>query len=1137
MVPTREQTRKEASPEPRRRGRQSAHSQVVRGNLSKRLSFIACLLFSFSAQAAELVPVEELGLRLAPGFRVTLYSDSDLANDIYAMTLDSRGRVVVTSPGWIRVLEDTDGDGRADKATLFAETKTGGMGMCFDGNDLYFAGDGWFSCYHDRDGDGKADGPPEKFFPLHFTEHGGHAMRKGPDGWWYLIGGNDTGFNQQHVTLPNSPIREPEAGCLLRLTPDGRNSEIIAHGFRNPYDFDFNWLGDVFTYDSDVERDFFLPWYTPTRLYHVAFGGHHGWRLHGWERSWNRPDYYADTVDILWPVGRGSPTGVTCYRHNQFPERYRDGLFVLDWTFGKVYFFPLQPDGSSYKTEPEIFLEPIGTHGFAPTDVVVAPDGSLFISIGGRKTRGAVYHIEYIGKKSADGASAKTRGEEKREPAARASDLTEVLDAPQPLDAWSRARWMPVVSRLGPAPFAQAATNAALSIKERVRAIEVLTELFKGLAVNIARSGASDPAAPIRARVAWAIGRVPQSESTGLLAPLALDKDLFVRRCALDALMDLRATLDAKSSGKLLAANFECPDKRVHQAAARLSTLLPDNSWNPINAAALGRQGKLTTTLAVLWREHGTPVDTKSVESVLSALAETADNGLRLQAVRLVMLALGDWNLNRPSVEVYTGYEPASSLKGHDELMARVLQAVRPLFPSGDAQLDAEAARLLAMLEDDDPELMSKVIGKITETSSPTADFHYLVVLSRLRAPPGKEVVAGVARTIVGLERKLQGQELRSKQMWTERLTELVAQFVKHAPQLPDELMAHGGFARPGHVELASTFNATQRARAGRLFLAATKSDPNFVWSGALVELLSALPADEVYPVLRQQWDNLGLRDAVLLQLTKEPAGEDRERFLAGLDSSQPQVVRECLGALARLPKEPSPEGLVPLLRLLRRSLTEPKQGELRAEILDLLAGQTGENFSIRESNEKKVELKSFYQPVFDRFAKKYPALAGKWDADSGDDPEKWKQILKSVAWNKGDTGRGEKIFRERGCQTCHTGWTSLGPNLAGVASRFSVEDLFDAIIYPSRDVAPLYRSVAFRMRDGQTYTGLVAFESADGVIALTGPTTSVRLDDKEIVSRQSTDQSLMPTGLLNGLRPEDLADLYRYLKSLSPAQ
>src|SRR5439155_6059888 len=249
----------------------------------------------------------------------------------------------------------------------------------------------------------------------------------------------------------------------------------------------------------------------------------------------------------------------------------------------------------------------------------------------------------------------------------------------------------PVASKLGPAPFAQAATNAALSVQERVRAIEVLTELFGGLAVNIARSGASDPAAPIRARVAWAIGRVRQSESTGLLSPLALDKDLFVRRCALDALMDLRATLDAKSSGKLLAANFECPDKRVHQDSARLAALLPDNSWNSIHADALQTQGKLTETLATIWREHGRPVDTNAVESDLSALAETTDNRLRLQAVRLIMLALGDWNLNRPSVEVYAGYELAESLRGHQELVARIAKTIRLIFPSGDAHLDTEA--------------------------------------------------------------------------------------------------------------------------------------------------------------------------------------------------------------------------------------------------------------------------------------------------------------------------------------------------------------------------------------------------------------------------------------------------------------
>src|SRR5438552_8131212 len=178
----------------------------------------------------------DLGLRVAPGFRVTLYADQDLANDIFAMTLDANGRVVVTGPGYIKVLHDTKGAGRADHATRFANPPTGGMGMCFDGDDLYFCGGGWFSRYRDAGGKGRADGPAEHILPMAHAEHGGHAMRKGPDGWWYLIGGNDSHFGKQHFTLPGSPVKSPEGGALLRLPPDCRQCEVIAQGFRNPYD-------------------------------------------------------------------------------------------------------------------------------------------------------------------------------------------------------------------------------------------------------------------------------------------------------------------------------------------------------------------------------------------------------------------------------------------------------------------------------------------------------------------------------------------------------------------------------------------------------------------------------------------------------------------------------------------------------------------------------------------------------------------------------------------------------------------------------------------------------------------------------------------------------------------------------------
>src|SRR5688572_5532613 len=110
----------------------------------------------------QMVKIPELGVRVAPGFRVTLYADHDLAADSYAMTLDSHGRVVVTSQGYLRILHDRDGDGRADLGTSFAGTGTGGMGLCFDGNDLYFAGDGALLRFRDADGNGEADGAPER---------------------------------------------------------------------------------------------------------------------------------------------------------------------------------------------------------------------------------------------------------------------------------------------------------------------------------------------------------------------------------------------------------------------------------------------------------------------------------------------------------------------------------------------------------------------------------------------------------------------------------------------------------------------------------------------------------------------------------------------------------------------------------------------------------------------------------------------------------------------------------------------------------------------------------------------------------------------------------------------------------------
>ena len=353
------------------------------------------LLTVFSGIAnGQLEEIPQLGLRIVPGFEVSLFADQAIAPDVYSMTIDPSGGVVISSRGYIKRLIDEDGDGRADSDVRISESRAGAMGMLFvDRQTLLTSEGGSFNRYTDPDGDGKFDPTPEKIAQFRGGEHGLHAIRKDARGRIYLIGGNDANF-RGHGGIAGGKSGWIEGGALVRYSKQLQDPVILCHGLRNPYDFDFDSKGEIYTYDSDCEREFLLPWYAPTRLYRVKLGAHHGWRLPGWKRGWKRPDYYFDSVEPLVNVGRGSPTGVAVYRHTAFPPEYRDAVFYCDWTFGKIYFTHPDADLEELKDHAAgVFMESTGITGFAPTDIEVAPDGSLFVSVGGRGTTGSVYHI------------------------------------------------------------------------------------------------------------------------------------------------------------------------------------------------------------------------------------------------------------------------------------------------------------------------------------------------------------------------------------------------------------------------------------------------------------------------------------------------------------------------------------------------------------------------------------------------------------------------------------------------------------------------------------------------------------------------------------------------------------------------
>ncbi|MFO0823812.1 MAG: c-type cytochrome [Gemmataceae bacterium] len=351
-------------------------------------------------------PSPATDISVPPGFTAAVVADNAIAPDIYTMTIDDKGRVLVAGRGYVRVLVDENNDGVAERAIdLIDGLKDGPMGLFAEGDSLYVVTDGGLQRYRGYNGKDKLTRHDTIVKLKTVGEHEAHAVRRGPDGWLYVLCGNNTGVTKDTITSRLSPVKDPVAGVLLRISPDSRTFwgterphqiEVVADGFRNAYSFDFNLDGEPFTYDSDNERCVGLPWYEPCRFYHVVPGGNYGWRSPQLGQFWRKPPYFVDCVPPICYLGRGSPTGVACYGSTQFPAQYRGGFFLADWTFGRIHFVPLKPKESTYEGRPEVFAEAIGTSGFAPTAIAVHPkSGELFVSIGGRGTRGGVYRIRH----------------------------------------------------------------------------------------------------------------------------------------------------------------------------------------------------------------------------------------------------------------------------------------------------------------------------------------------------------------------------------------------------------------------------------------------------------------------------------------------------------------------------------------------------------------------------------------------------------------------------------------------------------------------------------------------------------------------------------------------------------------------
>ena len=289
-------------------------------------------------------------------------------------------------------------------------------------NSLYVVVNGWMNedylgsgLYRltDSDGDGSLDKLNMLLDLDGSGEHGPHSLVLSPDGnTLFLLAGNHTkipkaieksrlpmNWGEDNLLTPYKDARghaseiEAPGGWIAMLDSTAQNIELFSAGYRNPFDLAFNKAGELFTFDADMEWDMGMPWYRPVRVCHVTSGSEYGWRT----GSGKWPVYYPDNLSPVINLGQGSPTGIFMGNGLKFPSRYQDGLFVMDWSFGTIYYVDLEESGSTYTGTSEEFLA--GTP-LPLTDAIVGSDGHLYFATGGRRLESHLYRLRYVGNES-----------------------------------------------------------------------------------------------------------------------------------------------------------------------------------------------------------------------------------------------------------------------------------------------------------------------------------------------------------------------------------------------------------------------------------------------------------------------------------------------------------------------------------------------------------------------------------------------------------------------------------------------------------------------------------------------------------------------------------------------------------------
>ncbi|MEO6435907.1 MAG: PVC-type heme-binding CxxCH protein [Tepidisphaeraceae bacterium] len=1107
--------------------------------------------------------------KLQEGFEIQLVAADPDINKPMNLAFDARGRLWVTEThlypipakdaaakkDCIKVLEDADGDGRAEKITTFADNLDIPVGILplGDGRSVIAYDINNICLYSDTDNDGKADKREVLYSGFGFEDTHGMAsnFRRGFDGWVYGCHGFRS---KSEVRDKSGNVTKFESGNTYRFRLDGSKFEVFTIGQINPFGMSMDPLGNIYTSDSHSKP-----------IYQMLRGG----RYEAFDRNTDDGLGLAP-MTMTHLHGSTAIAGSCFYAADAFPEEFRNNVFVGNVATGRINRDTLQYTGSSPKAieQPDFLITT--DPWFRPVNTILGPDGALYVADfynrviahyeikldhpGRDYQRGRIWKISFAAKNA------------KRLDFTKA-DVNQLIakldDANMTNRMFALSELSDRVGKDAVVPLTALLEGSTATTNQKVHALWALYRQGE-LPSRLLQQAVNDPQSSVRVHIMRILAETPAA------SPLAIkgltDGDALVRRCAADALgqhpdvQNVRPLLDALAAADRLDTHF------VHVLRMSLrNQLKPEGSFAKLEAmkwSAADVRALADVSLAI-----ESPDAAAFLLTHIGALAGEKESLTRYlrHAVRFAAAAPVE-----PIAKLMRERFPDDldlQLDLFQSIRKGMAQRGQALGPAGDAWgVELVAAAMKTGVDSSawtitplDPTAAVVTTWGFEQRNS--ADGKPAMLLSSL--PGGEQITSVLKSKPFAVPSKLSFflaghngfPETNPKPSNVVRLraadsNEVLAEALPPrndtAAKIDWELQSHSG--KQAYLEVTDADSGT-----GFAWLALGRFDPPVIQlprtdpraaqvrlrqvASIAGEMNLTAAAPQLIAALLDRSNDTETRGAIaqsLSLLKSNDAVGAMKQIIA--DTSEVMPLRDRVAqALGQLATPAAQAAIVESFRLAPR--------ELQTSLAIALTSNTAaaETLLTAVAAGKAPARLLLELGIHDRLAAaKVQDLEKRVKKLTRGVAAPKEEVDKLIGARRADFKSGKPIPPEgssvfaKNCMACHQvdgKGGVVGPQLAGMGKR-GIDRLVEDVLDPNRNVDPAFRYSTLILKDGSLITGLQRREEGELLVFAdtTGKEVSVKKPD--IRQRIESPSSLMPSNFDEIIAPGDFNNLMAYLLS-----